>query len=690
MRFTQMLRALFSVPADNPELTRSQLMALGRQIPLLYFILVVNTIAICITFFHRTPDWIGLYFPGLLCAISTFRAIQWWKKRHDSIPHDVTVLLLRKTVRMTVLFGMAYTAWALQLYQYGDAYARAHVAFYMSITVIGCIFCLLHLRPAALLLTGIVVGPWTVFFCLSGQPVFIAIAANLVLVSMAMIVILFINYRDFANLIESKKQLVAQQLATQRLSDENFRVASFDSLTKLPNRRSFFSSLDALLSEAEIDGTSFVVGLVDLDGFKQVNDAYGHSIGDLVLAEAARRLQAAASPYIQVSRLGGDEFGLLVKRSLTQSAVTKLGRDFCDALRGDVLVRDITVGLMGSAGFAIFPDAGATGQQLFERADYALYHAKKHSVGHAAIFSADHETQIRRSSLIEQELRIAVAKDQLSLALQPVVDMTSGETIGFEALARWNSPTLGPIQPDDFICVAERSDLINSLTEALLKKALQALKLWPEELYVSFNLSTRDIASVEPIKRIIDIIDKSGVSPQRIEFEITETAVMPDFQQAHRSLTALRKLGARIALDDFGSGYSSLSYVHRLPLDKIKVDRSFIADIAVDETCRNIVSTIVNMCLQLRVDCVIEGIETEVQKATMLALGCKLGQGYLFAKPMSETDVQLYLVEQAKLYGNRSTGPVYESYTNVRTIGLEPTCSNRVSSVNSVFSRSKQ
>jgi diguanylate cyclase (GGDEF)-like protein len=638
MRSSTSVRSLLRVSSDNPELTRSQLSALGRQLPLLYFILVVNTFAVCVTHFRLAPLWLSIYIPGALSIICVWRAIHWWRRRAVYVSHQKAVQLLRQTVRLTALFGMAFTAWALLLYHYGDAYAQAHIAFYMSITVIGCIFCLMHLRPAALLLTAIVVIPWTVFFVLSGQPVFIAIAINISLVACAMMIILFINYRDFANLIDSKKQLLTQQAATQALSDDNFRLANLDSMTGLPNRRSFFSSLDAMLVNAQARGRRFAVGLVDLDGFKQVNDAYGHAVGDRLLSEAANRLVGMACLDTQVSRLGGDEFGILIDRDMTREELLMLGNLICATLKDDVLIRDATVGLLGSAGFATFPDAGFTSQELFERADYAMYFAKRTARGSSAVFSAVHETQIRRASVIEQELRLAVLHDQLTLAFQPIVDLHTTRIVGFEALARWTSCKLGVVGPDEFIPVAERSDLVHRLTENLMTKALAVSVEWPSDVFVAFNLSVRDLSSTEQTNRIIDIVRESGVDPARIEFEVTETTVMPDVDQACASIAALRRLGARIALDDFGSGHSSLSYVHRLPLDKIKIDRSFIAGIQSDKACRDIVRTVVDMCHRLKVECTVEGIENEQQRDSVIALGCTSGQGYLFGKPMSERD----------------------------------------------------
>jgi diguanylate cyclase (GGDEF)-like protein len=643
MRSTKKVRSLLRIRNDNPELTRSQLAALCRQLPLLYFILVVNTFAVCVTFFDRAPAWMSVYVPSALCVVCVVRAMSWWKKRCEDMPHDRVVRLLRRTVWLTVLLGTAFTAWALELYQYGDDYARAHVAFYMSITVIGCIFCLTHLRPAAILLTVIVVTPWTIFFLASGQPVFVAISINIALVAFAMTIILLINYRDFAKLIDSRKLLLKQQSATLALSDENFRLANLDSLTGLPNRRSFFSSLNVLLEKAHATGERFVVGVIDLDGFKQVNDAYGHSVGDRLLIEAATRLIGHACVQTQIARLGGDEFGVLLDREVTREELDQFSRCITEALGGTVEIRDVTVSLLGSAGFAVFPDAGTTAQELYERADYAMYYAKRTARGTSAIFSAEHETRIRRASIVEQELRLAILHDQVTLAFQPIVDLDTQGVIGFEALARWSNEKLGIVGPDEFIPVAERSDLINRLTENLLNKALVTLKTWPSDIFVSFNLSTHDISRREQTARIEHIVRQSGADASRIEFEVTETAVMPDFEQARESLARLRTLGARVALDDFGSGQSSLSYVHRLPLDKIKIDRSFIEGIESDKACRDIVRTVVGMCRRLAVACTVEGVETAAQRDSVIDLGCDSAQGYVFGKPMSASDVKTYL-----------------------------------------------
>jgi diguanylate cyclase (GGDEF)-like protein len=617
---------------------------------LLYLILLTNAAGLAITHYASAPVLLTVSLPSALALICLLRLVIWrrlWRRTFDDAQ---AVSRLRLTVRLVAALGVAFTGWALSLYYYGDAYAQGHVAFYMSITVIGCIFCLMHLRPAALLLTLIVVLPFSIFFALSGHLVFVAIAVNVLLVTIAMVYMLFTYYRDFATLIDSQKALVAKQQETQRLSDENFRLANLDSLMDLPNRRQFFAVLDRVLARAERDGGSFALALIDLDDFKPVNDIYGHAIGDRVLIEAGRRLSHLAAPGITLARLGGDEFGLLIDCAMTVPALLEFGRRVCETLQLPYNIPDSTAQLSGSLGFALYPDAGRSASQLFERADYALYHAKENRRGGAVIFSEEHETEIHETSRLEQGLRHADLEAELALDFQPIIDVATGRTVGFEALARWSSPSLGPVAPDLFIKVAERSDLINRLTEILLRKALATAAAWPDEWFVSFNLSMRDVVSPEAIARIADIVAASGVSPRRIEFEITETAVMRDYDQASEALHALKRLGVGLSLDDFGTGYSSLSYVYRLPLDKIKIDRSFVAEIESDAACRSIVKTVVDLCRNLRVVCVVEGVETAAQLRILQELGCSIMQGYWFGRPQAAAAAstrQADLVERA-------------------------------------------
>ncbi|WP_144141481.1 putative bifunctional diguanylate cyclase/phosphodiesterase [Paraburkholderia sp. BCC1884] len=637
------LREALRVAESDPELVRSQLQAFGRQIPLLYFILLVNTMAVAATHLTSAPAWLSVYFPAALGALCIVRCLHWWRARHRPLTLESAPAQLRKLVWLAGLFGVAFSTWSLLLFPYGTPYEQSQVAFYMATTLVGCVFCLMHLRAAALLLLSIVILSFATFLVLTGYPVFIAMAIDMTLVGVALAFIIHLYYRTFSGVVHAQRELEASQLKTQRLSDDNFRLASIDVLTDLPNRRSFFASLRALSEQALGAGGGFNVGLIDLDGFKQVNDIYGHASGDLVLQEVGLRLLRLAEPGIFFARLGGDEFGVLAQHKMANETLVDLGQRICHALSEPYRVAGNVAELSGTIGWAAFPEAGTTVTQVFERADAALYVGKESRRGTPVIFSTEHETRIRRSSLVTQELRHADLEAELYLEFQPIADVLSQRTIGLEALGRWQNPRLGAVKPEEFIRIAERTELILRITEVLLHKALAEAARWPEELYLSFNLSAIDICTSARARRLIEIVQASGVPPHRVSFEITETAVTRDFEQARCSLTMIKKAGCRVSLDDFGTGYSSLSYVHRLPFDTIKIDRSFMTDVDTNSASKKIVKSVLDLCLNLGLECVVEGLETASQAEVVKALGARAVQGYLFSRPMRASAIAAYL-----------------------------------------------
>ncbi|KYK43004.1 histidine kinase [Bradyrhizobium liaoningense] len=643
---------LFRVPADNPDLTRAQFDAFSKQIPLLYFILISNTIAVAYTYVNVAPDWLTMIVPSALAVLAGLRTF-WWLRQRRCVRSDADILRnLRATNWLTLPIGAGFTAWSFALYPYGDPFAKSQVAFYMAVTVIGCIFTLMHLRSAALIVTLIVDVPYVLFFFATGEPTLKAIAVNNLLVSGAMVTVLFIYYRDFADLVASRKSLLAQQAATQALSDENFRLANLDTLTELPNRRRFFAELSSAFADAERRNVRVAVGIIDLDGFKPINDNYGHSVGDRVLIEAGRRIREVCEGFgpqrVEFARLGGDEFGLIVCGDPDDADLMRLGERIGGQVKLPYQLDTAHTGLSCSIGFASFPDSAATSEALYECADYSLYHAKRNLRGRTVIFSSELEAEIRSRGVIENLLRTADFSTEMDLVFQPIVDAMSEHTAGFEVLARWHSTRLGMVSPADFIPAAERIGLIRPLTQALLVRALAIAKTWPDHVRLSFNLSAHDVCAAEGILPLISIIEKSGLPPHRIDFEITETAVTFDFVRAQQSIATLKAMGCGISLDDFGTGYSSLSHVHRLPLDKIKVDRSFVADINENPVSHKIIKSLTGLCDDMEIACVVEGVETRAQLDSLRRLGCDFIQGYYFAKPMPADAIRDYLAKESQ------------------------------------------
>ena len=440
---------------------------------------------------------------------------------------------------------------------------------------------------------------------------------------------------------------VRARIAADHHRDEARLLANFDPLTALPNRRSFFNRLDAVLESGE----PFDLGLVDLDGFKPVNDIYGHAAGDAILSEVARRLTSVCGDGACVARLGGDEFALILEHEVSEADLLALGERCCTALRRPFSFGAAVISLSGSIGFsrcAAGRCLGAVGASLLERADYALYRAKDGRRGTAVIFDEKHAQEMLDFNRVDRALRVGNLDDEMHMVFQPQVDLHTGQTVGFEALARWNSPVLGTVCPDVFIRAAERSGMISDLTPALLKKALAAAAAWPETLRVAFNLSVYDLHSPQAMALIAQVVEQSGVSPHRIEFEITETAMLTDLDQALESLAKLKAMGARIALDDFGSGYSSFGQIHRLPVDCIKIDQSFVRELLKNGQTRKIVKTMIDLCANLNLDHVIEGVETEEQLWQLREANARYVQGYLFARPIAAGDVAAYLDRETR------------------------------------------
>ncbi|BCM83451.1 GGDEF-domain containing protein [Methylobacterium indicum] len=632
---------LFRVDTSNPDLMQAQMRALHNHVPLLYLILAINSTAVAVTHLGVAPNWITVYPLVGLLSVCALRLGLWLRRRQRPLDAQATPAKLRATIALAGLLAASFMAWGVALLRYGDVYAQAHVLFYVGNTMIACAFCLAHLRAASLLVIAIVVVPFCLYVGYLDNHVMRAIALNLLVVSGALAFVLLTYHRDFT-------RLIGQQVELERLSRDNLRLANIDTLTGLPNRRSFFTSLEAATQAAEARGDGFVVGLVDLDGFKPVNDAHGHGAGDAVLQETAGRLQAVLGESGVVARLGGDEFGLILSSAHGATALAKTGEALCGALAAPFrLPNGGSAQIAASIGFASCPEAGYKSAILVERADYALYYAKANSRGSAVLFTEEHERLLRTQSVIEQALRHADLAREMSLVYQPIVDVRNGRTIAFEALARWKSPELGQISPAVFVPIAERSGLITRITAVLFGQALAAARAWPDSIALSFNLSMADIASPQAAANIVATVKASGLAPGRVVLEATETALIQDVDQAQKVLRTLRANGIAIALDDFGTGYSSLSYVHRLPLDKLKIDRSFISEITTDPASRDIVTSILALARNLKLCCVVEGIETAEQARLLESLGCVQMQGYHFHRPMGFSDTLDYLDAEA-------------------------------------------
>jgi len=634
-------RDFMSVQRDNPELLKAQYRAFTRQMPMMYFILLTSSWALAMTHMRLAPPWLTVGVPTLLTFGCLLRVFFWYRTRNFDPTPELAYFALLRTNRLAGGIAVAFTLWSFALVPYGDAYTRSHVAFYMAITVISCIFCLMYLRSAAFIVTLIVNGAFIAFFVSTAQPTFVAIAVNVFLVCTGMMSILLTNYRNFESMVVSKQR-------SDALSAENFRLANLDSLTGLANRRAFFAQLEAELEKARANGQRLALGVMDIDGFKPVNDLYGHSVGDRLLVEVANRLSGLLKASTAF-RLGGDEFAIIAPVPPEDDELVSNANAISAQLKEAYQMPEGMIHVSASMGIAVFPDLALSREQLFDRADYALYHAKNKRRGGAVLFNADHAKQINCDAKVESLLKQADLEKELSVVFQPIVDIRDHATIGFEALARWDSPALGRVSPARFIPIAERAGMVGTLTRPLLRKALNAAFEWDPSLRLAFNLSAHDLNSSEGLLGVIDIILSSGFDPRRLDLEITETAFTHDFEQVTQSVETLRRLGCGISLDDFGTGYSSLTRLHALPLTKFKIDRSFVTNLHQRPASYKIVKSLLTLSADMGLDCVIEGVETEDELTAIGALGGTSVQGYLFSPPLPADQV----VEFAARNGRR-------------------------------------
>jgi diguanylate cyclase (GGDEF)-like protein len=416
-------------------------------------------------------------------------------------------------------------------------------------------------------------------------------------------------------------------------------MAYHDALTQLANRPGFQSSLVDALRKRPQGGVAIAVHCIDLEDFKSVNDSLGHPIGDKLLQAVARRLRTVTRRSETIARMGSDEFAIIQPGIEGDSDAASLAERVIEVIRQpyDIDGHKIVVG--ASVGTAIGRYDAVTADILMCNADLALYHAKLERRGSFRLFSPEIDARVRAQRSLESDLRSALADGQFELNFQPLFSAKRRKISGFEALMRWHHPQRGLVPASEFIPAAERIGLIAALGEFALREACTTAARWPEHLRIAVNLSPAQFAASGLVKAVSDALANSGLAPNRLELEITETVLLQNSQATRDTLFELRALGVRIALDDFGTGYSSLSYLLSFPFDKIKIDRSFIEDIVANSRSQKIVKAVVAMASDLDMETTAEGIETDEQLAAVCKAGCTEIQGYLLGRPQPARDV---------------------------------------------------
>ncbi|WP_315838307.1 bifunctional diguanylate cyclase/phosphodiesterase [Bradyrhizobium prioriisuperbiae] len=417
-------------------------------------------------------------------------------------------------------------------------------------------------------------------------------------------------------------------------------MAQHDALTGLPNRTLLRERLEHALAITRRDGPSLAVLMLDLDHFKEINDTLGHPTGDALLQAVAARLNACISDTALIARLGGDEFAVIAHVSNPMIEATALAEQIQKALCTPFDLGDHQVITGTSIGIAVAPRDGADSDEILKCADLALYRSKGSGRGAFHFFEPELDQQMRARRELEHDLRNALASSEFELHYQPFLELESGRISGVEALLRWHHPRRGLVLPKDFIPLAEETGLIVPLGEWVLRTACATAAAWPGDLNVAINLSPAQFRSKDLVALVVGALATSGIAPHRLELEVTETVIMHDSEAVFATLRQLHQLGVRIALDDFGTGYSSLSFLQKFPFDKIKIDRSFVSELAgAKEEARLTARAVVRFAVSLGKTTTAEGVETEDQLDILRADGCAEMQGYYFSRPKRASEV---------------------------------------------------
>ncbi|MGG7523755.1 putative bifunctional diguanylate cyclase/phosphodiesterase [bacterium BS0013] len=470
-------------------------------------------------------------------------------------------------------------------------------------------------------------------------------ALSLLLVILSFILGFLMIYQN-KNILKAHMQVKSLaeelQLSKETLQIQNAKLeydVYHDSLTEMKNRLYFWDDLNKINLQADKNHIPVTVMLFDLDRFKEVNDTYGHDTGDLLLRQVSRRLTSMSCDSETFYRLGGDEFALL-SSGLIETAALSRAKEICDEISQPYTINNQLIKIATCVGI-VLSDNERRSDYLYKFADLALYEAKKEGPQQIKVFRQRMLQKLLESRTLEHDMVLALENNEFVVYYQPIVDSFSKEIYGYEALIRWIHPAKGILSPDYFISVAEKTGMINEIGKYVLELACREAASWAVPARISVNVSPVQLSSKSFTAMVQSVLKETGLPPNRLELEVTESSLFTDINAPINILKKLRTTGVKISIDDFGTGYSSLSRLSELNFDKIKIDKSFVNSISTKEDALNIVKLIAGMAKSLNMKVIAEGVETEEQLERLQVLGCDLLQGYLFGKPQSQVDLKI-------------------------------------------------
>lgn len=617
------------------DLIVEKMVAITPRMPWLYLILMVNLAGLLFSLNQQLTmfTWSAVAILFILLG----RLLHWRRLARSRPTLEIARTELRRVFVLGFVVCVAYCAWVLVMYLQAPDEDRAHFVLFGSIAALCSAFAMSPLPSAARLPLYMMSLPMAGLLLFSGDLPHAAMGVTLLTLIYVAKKLIDVHHLTLTRLVYSRldvelakrraehaeRSAVEERATARKLADTDF-------LTGLANRRAFLAAIER---HAQVDGGPLAVALVDLDGFKPINDTFGHVTGDVLLVEISRRLRAVADPAGLVARLGGDEFAILLPgwsqvdaARLVAGAIEQIARPY--AHQGRNLIVSACAGITWSS--------AATGDatQTIRTADMALFTAKHRGRGQFEIFSESMARGACRRAEIELALSAPEVEQQIEVAFQPIVELGAMKVRAFEALARWQHSDLGWISPAEFIPITEQISMVQQITEALLRRAAAEAVQWPDAMRLSFNLSAVHLCSEGSAREIVRLIESEGLQPDNFQIEVTETALLADFDVARRNLAYLRSHGVRLALDDFGAGYASISYLREMQFDAVKLDGTLLTAATGGRGGMPLLKGVLDLCRAVALPCIAEHVESEVQVKMLRDLGCRYGQGYWLSRPM--------------------------------------------------------
>jgi len=612
-------------------LVEERFWSLRRQIPIIYLLGFVNLSAMELASNGKLSP--GVNLPTFIAACGLLRVWHWFRPRAE-ISHELMVGRMKQTVWFAAAVCLAVCMRCLQLFAVGDAASNMAVMLFGGLTAIGVAYGLTALPAAGRIPLVLIIGPLSFEALLSDDAHFAGAAFGLVVAAALTMRLLGAHSKHFTEVIRSRSAVEREQQQVQLAHHEALVAATTDFLTGLPNRRAFVAAMDMAASKKKRDAF-FAVAILDLDRFKTVNDTFGHAAGDNLLKEVAVRLDRTVGKRGLVARLGGDEFGILLPDVRSAKVAETIGREILAGVTGSVWIEGREIPTCACCGLAISqPRELKSPSRLMADADLALYQAKASPSHGLAVFENHMEAPRRRQMQIEGALLAPQVLENLRVVFQPIFDLRNGQVIAHEALARWSDPELGAIPPAEFVPIAEQLNLIDKINNHLMAIAFAKARDWPANVKLSFNLSAVQLCSAGTAKCVLDALESAGLNPARLQVEVTETALLGDFERARATLTELRDAGATIVLDDFGAGYASIGYLRELRFDQIKLDGSIVTMAQHGIDGMRLLQAVIGLCEILGVSTIAEHVESEALMKLVIDLGCTGGQGFWLMAPV--------------------------------------------------------